>query len=334
MKICVTGATGFIGCRLALILRGQGHDVVALAVVNNEVEENRRKSLEQDGIEFVEGSVNDTALLNRVLSGCEQVYHLAAAQHEANVDEAYFHRINVAGTKNMLEAAIANGVSRFLHGSTIGVYGSAMSGELDEKSPLAPDNHYGRTKLAGEQLVLTYRDRIDVTVIRISETYGPGDYRLLKLFKGIDKGMFFIAGNGQNIHQLIYVDDLIAGMVCAAGSARSVGEVYVLAGTERLSTNKMCEDVSVAVNSGKKVWHVPMFPLKLLVTVLEKLFSLVGKQPPVNRRSLDFFIKSFYFDQRKIYTDLGFSPETSFADGASRTALWYREKGLIKGAVE
>ncbi len=329
MKACITGATGFIGSRLCQRLRAEGCDVVAIGMVNNDVEQQRRESLEADGIHFEPGNVNDTAFLQRVLQGCDQVFHLAAAQHEANVGEDYFRRINVEGTGNMLEAALACGVKRFVHGSTIGVYGAAMSGELDENSALQPSNHYGRTKLEGEQLALQYRQRLDIAVVRISETYGPGDRRLLKLFKGISKGMFFIAGNGENIHQLIYVDDLIDGLICVANSAQAVGEIYVLAGSERLSTNRMCEDVARAVSSDKKLPRLPYGPMRLLAGLIETVFGALGRQPPINRRSLDFFSKSFFFRQDKVKRELGFSPATPFADGVRKTADWYRQQGLL-----
>ncbi len=329
MKICITGATGFIGSRLSQKLKDDGHDVVAIGMVNNAVEQGRRDQLEKTGVLFSEGSVNDAAFLKSALQDCDQVFHLAAAQHEANVGEDYFREINVEGTRHMLDASLVCGVKRFVHGSTIGVYGAAMSGELDEESVLRPTDHYGRTKLAGEQLALQYCDLLDLVVIRISETYGPGDRRLLKLFKGIKTGAFFIAGDGKNIHQLIFVDDLIEGMVRAANAEQAIGKIYVIAGSERLDTNQMCEDVAKAVASSKALLRLPIKPIRLLAALVEGICRPIGIQPPINRRSLDFFSKSFFFRQNKVEKELDFAPSTRFSEGARKTSDWYQQEGLL-----
>jgi len=329
LTACVTGATGFIGWRLCHRLFDLGYKVIAVGKINNSVEQGRWDSLERSGIKFREGDVTDTLFLHEAMEGCNLVFHLAAAQHEADVGEEYFRKINVEGTGNVLEEAIKAGVSRFVHGSTIGVYGAAMEGELSEESELQPTDHYGRTKLAGEQLALSYRDRMDIAVVRISETYGPGDRRLLKLFRGIKKGTFFVAGSGENIHQLIFVDDLVEGLLAAARKPEAVGQLYVLAGSERLTTNRMCNDVACALGSAKKLLRLPYLPLRIIIGVAEKVCVKLGAQPPIKVRSLDFFTKSFFFRQDKARNQLRFIPATSFVVGAKKTAEWYRQQGLL-----
>ena len=187
MKVLITGGTGFIGSRLAINSRNRGHDVVVLGQVNTPAEDENKAELEAAGIKIILGAITETEKLKNALQGCDIVFHLAAAQHEANVPDKHFYDVNVEGTRNMIEASIEAGVSRFVHGSTIGVYGSAMDGEISEETPLHPVNIYGVTKREGEQLALSYVDKIPLSVVRISETYGPGDRRLLKLFKAIQK---------------------------------------------------------------------------------------------------------------------------------------------------
>lgn len=329
MTVCVTGATGFIGSRLCHRLHEAGNCVVAVGKVNSSVESERRSSLKKSGIDFKEGDITDIDFLEAILPGCDILFHLAAAQHEADVGEEYFRRINVDGTKNVLGTALKCGIKRFVHGSTIGVYGAAMDGELSESSDLKPTDHYGRTKLEGEQLVLSYRNRMEISVVRISETYGPGDRRLLKLFKGINKGMFLIAGSGENIHQLIFVDDLIDGMLAIAQEPKAAGELYVLAGSERLTTNRICSDVACALGSAKKILRLPYMPLRVVIGMVERVCVGLGMQPPIKLRSLDFFTKSFFFCQDKVKRELRFSPSTPFSAGAKKTADWYRQRGLL-----
>ncbi|TCK18188.1 nucleoside-diphosphate-sugar epimerase [Thiogranum longum] len=329
MKVFITGGTGFIGSRLAIASREKGYEVELLGQTNTQAELENHQLLEKHGIRTTLGSILEKDKLNELARGCDIVFHLAAAQHEANVPDEHFYNVNVEGTRNMLDASVQGGVKRFVHGSTIGVYGSAMEGSLDENTPLRPNNIYGVTKREGEQLALSYNEKLPVSVVRISETYGPGDRRLLKLFKAIQKNVFFVIGKGDNKHQLIYVDDLIDGMYLAATESKAVGEVFVLAGEEILTTREMVDTVAECLGTRVPGIHAPMLPFLTAAVVFEKTLGPLGIQPPLHRRRLDFFRKSFYFSREKAASVLGFSPRTDFRHGVARTADWYRENGLL-----
>lgn len=329
MTVLITGGTGFIGSQLALKCLEQGDAVRILAQVNNAAEEQNRSLAETRGAEVITGSVTDERRIKPAIEGVETVYHLAAAQHETNVPEQHFWAVNVEGTKRLLEASLKADVKRFVHGSTIGVYGAALDGELDENSPLRPDNIYSVTKYEGEKLALSYANRLPVTVVRISETYGPGDRRLLKLFKAIAKNMFFMIGSGENKHQLIYVDDLIEGLQLAANSEQAIGEVFVLPGKEVLSTSQLVEGIADVYGVRPRRLRAPMWPFLLTAVVLEKLLQPLGIQPPLHRRRMDFFRKSFFFSRDKATNVLKFKPRIGFQEGAARTAKWYREHGYL-----
>ena len=329
MKILITGGTGFIGSRLAVRCQQRGDEVVILAQVNTQAEKENAAELEKQGFSIIVGGVADKAVVAKAVEGCETVFHLAAAQHEANVGDQHFRDVNIEGTRNLLDASIVAEVKRFVHGSTIGVYGVEMQGELSETSALKPDNIYGVTKRAGEDLVISYKDRLPVTVIRISETYGPGDRRLLKLFKGIKKRKFFVIGSGENKHQLIYVDDLIDGMFQAAEKEKALGEVFVLAGEEILTTNDMVEVIADTMKVKKLKFKSPMWPFYILAVIMEKTLKPLGIQPPLHRRRLDFFKKTLYFSPVKSADLLGFKPATNFKEGSKKTAAWYQQQGVL-----
>ncbi|MGD8617125.1 MAG: NAD(P)-dependent oxidoreductase [Gammaproteobacteria bacterium] len=330
MKVFITGGTGFIGSRLAIASREKGHAVVLLGQTNTQAERENHQLLQKHGIETTLGSVLEKDKLIELAKDCDIVFHLAAAQHEANVPDEHFYKVNVEGTRHMLEASVQGGVRRFVHGSTIGVYGSAMEGEIDEDTPLRPNNIYGVTKREGEQLALSFDEKLPVSVVRISETYGPGDRRLLKLFKAIQKNVFFVIGKGDNKHQLIYVDDLIDGMYLAANDAKATGQVFVLAGKEVLTTREMVDTIADCLETRIRRLHAPMLPFLTAAVVLEKTLGPLGIQPPLHRRRLDFFRKSFFFSQEKAASVLGFSPKTDFRRGVAQTAAWYREQGLLQ----
>jgi nucleoside-diphosphate-sugar epimerase len=329
MRVLITGGTGFIGSRLALQCLATGHTVKVVGQQNTAAEAANSKDLVAQGVDVMLASVTDRDRMHSAVQGFDVVYHLAAAQHEANVPDQHFWAVNVTGTRNLLDASVQAGVKRFVLGGTIGVYGGALTGIIDEESPLAPDNIYGQTKREGEQLVLSYQDRLPVVVVRIPETYGPGDYRLLKLFRAIHKRLFFMIGSGRNLHHLIYIDDLLVGLTLAATVAEAPGRLLVLAGKEALSTNDMVAIIAEQLGVRVPAFRAPLFPFIVTATILEGSLRPLGIQPPLHRRRMDFFKKSIVLSHKKASRILGFTPQTSFKEGVKETAKWYGDMGYL-----
>lgn len=329
MKVAITGGTGFIGSRLALKCLERGYEVKVLGLENTPAESQNTAELKRKGIQVVSASVMDRDSLFRELKDVDVVYHLAAAQHEMNVPDEHFRDINVSGTRNVLDASVENRVKRFVHGSTIGVYG-IVDGKINENTVCNPENIYGVTKLEGEDLALSFQGKIPVTVIRIPEVYGPGDRRLLKLFKMIQKNRFFMIGNGKNLHHLIYIDDLIQAFFLAAEKPEALGEVFLLAGERPVSTNEMVNTIAAHLRVKGSLFRVPFGPVYILAATLETVLRPLGIQPPLHRRRMDFFKKSFELSWDKAQKSLGFYPKVSFSDGALETAKWYVSMGFIK----
>ena len=327
-QILITGGTGFIGSRLALRCLKEGNQVTVFGQTNTPAEAQNRQEIEAHGATVIHGSVTDQDLIRDAVQGVDVVYHLAAAQHEANVPDRIFHDVNVTGTENMLQASLAAGVQRFIHGSTIGVYGN-MAGLIDENTPCNPDNIYGRTKLAGEEMVRSYQDNLPVVIIRIPETYGPGDRRLLKLFKAIKKRMFFMIGPGTNIHHLIYVEDLITGFLQAAWKDVPSGTLLVLAGKDPLTTNAMVAVIAGELGTAIPGLRAPLWMFMTAAVIMETILRPLGIQPPLHRRRMDFFKKSYSFSTDRASRLLDFAPQHTFAGGVAETGAWYETQGLL-----
>ena len=328
LGILITGGTGFIGSRLALHARSMGHRPVVLGLVRNPAEEANLRELRAASIAVEHVDIGGDGIPERLFDGIDAVVHLAAAQHEMNIPDARFREVNVEGTGRLLEAARAAGVGRFVYGSTIGVYGHHR-GIADEETPPAPDNIYGRTKLEAERLVLATREGIAVTAVRIAETYGPGDWRLLKMFRAVQKGRFPLIGSGRNVHHPIYVDDLVRGLLTLCRHPAAVGELFVMAGPEAVTTAQMIEAVAAALHRSRTGPRLPLWPFLLAATAMEAVLRPLGIQPPLHRRRLDFFTKSFALRTEKARRLLGWEPGIGFAEGARRTAAWYHEHGLL-----
>lgn len=328
-SVLITGGTGFIGSRLALACLESGETVRVLGQRRTPAENENARLLQAAGIDVIEGSITDPSATARACRDVDIIHHLAAAQHEANVPDRHFHDVNVGGTRTLLEAAVGAGVPRFVHGSTIGVFASSRSGPVTEAAPLEPENIYGATKLEAESVVWGYRSRLSVTVARISETYGPGDRRLLKLFRALEKGRFVRIGPGLNLHHPIYIDDLVLGLRRAAVVDPPPHDPFVLAGPEAITSDEMISAVADAVGSPPPRLRVPLWPLLTVADMMEATLGRMGIQPPLHRRRMNFFVKSFRFDMGPAHQALGFLPSVSFTEGAMRTAEWYRSQGLL-----
>ena len=329
MKILITGGTGFIGSRLALRCLSQGHEVRIIAQKNTEAEIANCNQIEAEGIEVVNGSITNPDTVKGACKGVEIIHHLAAAQHEAHMPDTHFRSINVEGTRNLLDAAVEAGVRRFVHGSTIGVYGGKANQTVTDNSPLEPDNIYGITKLEAESVLTNYTDNLSLTSIRISETYGPGDRRLIKLFKGIEKGKFFHIGPGRNLHHPVYVENLVDAFCLAATASAPPSEPFVVAGPNAITTNEMVGDIATALDKPAPKLRIPLWPLMTLAHIMEKSLRPLGIQSPIHPRRMSFFLKSFDFTCDLAKNQLGYSPTTDFQTGARRTLEWYRANSLL-----
>jgi dihydroflavonol-4-reductase len=328
MRALITGGTGFIGSQLTLKCLNKGMEVRVFGQENTPAEKNNREIITEQGAEVILGAITDQGLFPKIVQDIDVIFHLAATQHEMNIPDHVFYQVNVEGTENLLRNAILAGVKRFLHGSTIGVYGD-MQGQIDETTPTNPDNIYGRTKLEGEKVVLNCKHEIPVTIIRICEVYGPSDRRLLKLFKAVKKNMFPIIGNGKNLHHLIYVDDLIDGFFKAMNTDKAVGEIFVLGGREVLTTREIVETVARVLGADPPKLQLPLAPFLWAAVAMELTMRPLGIQPLLHRRRMDFFRKSYRFSNDKASKVLGFDAQYTFEQGARITAKWYEEQGLL-----
>ncbi|MFW9930259.1 MAG: NAD-dependent epimerase/dehydratase family protein [Candidatus Thorarchaeota archaeon] len=328
MNILITGGTGFIGSRLALSYLKKGDKVSVLGQENTEAEKENSTLIKDNGAEVILASVLDKDIINQITINKDYIFHFAAAQHEMNIPDQKFWDVNVEGTKNIISSAISNGVKRFIHGSTIGVYGS-LQGEINEESPTNPNNIYEQTKLEAEKLVLSNVDKIPTVVIRIPETFGPGDRRLLKLFKGIKKNAFVMVGKGKNLHHLMYIDDLIEGMYLASENNEAVGQIFLFAGQKAITTNEMISIIARNFNNNFPKIRLPLTPMMLTAVFLEKTLRPLGIQPPLHRRRMDFFVKGYQLSTKKSNKILGFSPKFDFDTGVKETKKWYEQNGLL-----
>ncbi|MCC6987614.1 MAG: NAD-dependent epimerase/dehydratase family protein, partial [Acidobacteria bacterium] len=290
MRVLVTGATGFTGGHLAAMLAARGHEVRAL-VRSKSLARFAGSSLPAAGVVPAEGDLLSPEALARACAGVEVVYHIAATYREAGQPDSAYRAINVDGTRHLLEAALAAGVSRVVHCSTGGVHGHIAHPPANEDAPFNPGDVYQDTKLEAEQLARRFGTErgLDVVVARPIGIHGPGDTRFLKMFKGLAKGRFPMLGPCTAFYHLTYIDDLCEGFRLCGEVPGAKGRTYILAG-ERYTTLKdlvalVAEELGVAPpRLPLPGW--PGWPAGLLC---ELVCVPLRIEPPLYRRRVDFY---------------------------------------------
>ena len=326
MKVLVTGATGFTGSVLAEKLAVKGHKVKVF--VRNRSKMTMKHASE---MEVVEGDITDREKIREAVSGVEKVFHIAALFRQAGVPDQLYRDINIQATVDLLTASREAGVKRFVHCSTVGVHGHIDDPPADEEYRFAPGDIYQRTKLEGEQQVFKfYHDTgFPISVIRPGPIYGPGDLRLLKLFKLAAKSVTPILGDGNVFFNMVYVEDLADVFILAGEKEEAIGEVFLGAGPENICLNDIVDIIARLLNRPTRKLHLPAAPFQIAGTICEKICIPLGIEPPIYRRRVDFFTKSRAFTIDKARNLLGWDPIFNYEKGLAATVDWYRQQKLL-----
>jgi nucleoside-diphosphate-sugar epimerase len=325
-RILVTGATGFAGGHLCERLVKEGYAVRALVR-----DPSRGAELAHWSVELAIGDLRDRESVARAMEGIDLVYHLAAVFRSENVWRQEMWETNVRGTENLLDASIKHGVQRFVHCSTVGVHGDIKTPPANEDTPYGPGDHYQESKTEAERLVRYYmaEGRLPIVVFRPGGIYGPRDTRFLKLIKAVKQRRFIMLGTGKVLYQMIYVDDLIDGILRCGTENHAIGNVYILTGEEAVTLNQLVQVIAEVVGVSASKLRFPVAPVYVAGFLCELLCKPFGINPPLYRRRVDFFRKSRSFDISKARRELKFQPRMTLKAGIRHTVDWYRQENML-----
>ena len=326
MRVLVTGATGFTGGWLARHLIRTGDSVRALV---RPASREAADGLVSTGVEVQEGDLSDAASLAAACTGAEVVYHIAASYRAAGQPASVYRDVNTEGTRRLLAAAEASGVRRVVHCSTGGVHGHIEHPPATEDAPLAPGDVYQETKLEGERVARTAgaSGRLEVVVARPIGIYGPGDTRFLKLFR-LATGHVML-GAGTAFYHLTFVEDLVEGFRLCGTVPEAAGRTYLLSGRRYTTLKELVAMIASELGTEPPRLTLPVWPVWLAGALCELVCVPLRVEPPLYRRRVEFFTKSRAFDASRAGRELGFSPQVELEEGIHRTAVWYREQGLL-----
>lgn len=325
-QILVTGGTGFTGGHLCRRLVAEGYRVRVLVRENSQ-----DRDLKALGVELAIGDLRDRASLQPAVAEVDTVYHIAALFRPENVTREDFWQANVEGTRHLLEASIEAGVDRFVHCSTVGVHGEIKEPPATEETPYGPGDDYQDSKTEGEKVALQYmRDgRLPIVIFRPGGIFGPGDLRFLKLFRAIKKRQFLMLGSGEVLYQLIYIDDLVEGIIRCGTYDNAVGNVYILTGAKPITLNHFVREIADVVEAPFPKLRLPVMPVYWAGFLCELICKPLGINPPLYRRRVDFFRKTRSFDTSKARQELSFVPNTELKQALELTADWYTQHGHL-----
>jgi nucleoside-diphosphate-sugar epimerase len=170
---------------------------------------------------------------------------------------------------------------------------------------------------------------VEVVIARPTGIYGPGDRRLLKLFRGVARRRFVVLGDGRFYYHLTYIDDLVEGFRLCGEVPAAAGRTYILAGGEVTTLNELIAIIAAEAGVTPPTLHLPVWPFWVAGALCEAACAPFGIEPPLYRRRVDFFTKSRAFDITRARTELGYAPTVGLHAGVRRTLGWYQQAGWL-----
>lgn len=326
--VLITGATGFTGKHLLKAICATGAEVRVIARQSS-----NRDGLENLDIKWFVGDVYDADLIKQAMPGVHYIFHVAAAYREAKIDDEIYWKVHVLSTQLLAQEALKqDSFKRFLHTSTIGVHGHIDEPPANEEYRFAPGDEYQKTKVEAENWILGFAktNGLPMTVVRPAAIYGPGDRRLLKVFKMAKLPICPILGFGhKGLYHLIHVSDLVNFMIVAATLPNTDGEVYICGNDEATSIHEMIKIISKTLGRSPVFIRLPVTPFFLLGDLCESIFKPLNIEPPIYRRRVAFFTKDRSFDTQKMRKHTDYRCLYSNKKGIEELTQWYvKEKWL------
>ena len=327
-RLLITGATGFIGGRLARRLAQEGRPVRCLVREHSDT-----SSLEELDVELAVGDLTSGRSLSRAVTGCEFVFHCGALVSDwATTQE--ITRTNVAGTRNLLEAAAGASVRRFVHFSTTDVYGHPGTGTVDESyASRGFSNWYAQTKLAAEGEVrrLEAAGDLDSVILRPATVYGPGSCDVVGgIARAIrDRSMLLIDG-GRSDAGLCFVENLLDAALLALEHDAAPGQAFNVSDDLGVTWREFTDGLAEGLGCSRVRWSVPYWAANGVGTSLEHGYRLLRRttgltvKPLLSRQAVQVLGRDQTFSSRKARELLGWEPRVDYPTGLDATLAWLR----------
>lgn len=318
----ITGAGGFIGSHLVDDQLARGRHVVATDVNVDALHDHPAR----DRLTAVRADLRTADEMRTLLEGVDVVLHLAAAHLDVLKGASYYDDVNVTATRGLAAMAATAGVRRFVHCSSVAVYGPLATLPANEDTRCAPEIVYEKSKLDGESAIRELASKIGLStvILRPAWVYGPRCPRTRKLIQTIARRRFFFVGTGANLRHPVYITDVAEAFEQAATGIVSEIPTLNIAGPRAVSLREL---VAVIADEVGVSGRIPTFPKPMVsaaCVALETVAGLMRREPPFSRRSLKFFTDSSAFETLRAKEVLGFEATTELKEGIRATVDYYR----------
>ena len=325
METLITGGTGLVGHHLITQLQQRGDTVRVLVLPN----ENAQK-LEDRGVTVYRGNICEPETLVAPMRGVDTVFHLAAMQGLWVAIEQY-HKVNVTGTENVCRAALKAGVRRIVHVSSWTIYGMDRGWPVTEDAPPAPRNDpYWITKAQGDVVVrrMIDEDHLPAAIIRPGTIFGVGDrLNFGRTAEKVRAGKGLILGSGRNSLPLVYVTDVVQGLLLCADHDNALGQAFNITNDQPLTQEEFLYAIARELDAAPPRLHIPYAAAYALATAAERIVPLnSSKHPIVTRHGVTLYGTDNRHSIDKARTELGYEPQVSIREGIKLACDWYRQE--------
>ncbi|MBP3041585.1 NAD(P)-dependent oxidoreductase [Bacillaceae bacterium Marseille-Q3522] len=329
MNMLVTGATGFLGQKLALRLVQMGHEVTGIGR-NKEIGE----KLAAKGITFVQAYLENKEQIIHLCKNRDYVFHSGALSSPWGKYND-FYQANVLGTKNVIAGCMTHGVKRLIHVSTPSLYffydEKKDVKETDLGAPTKFVNYYAKTKYLAElEIDQAFKEGLPVITIRPRALFGPGDNAILpRLIKVCEKGVFPKIGSGNVEVDITYVENVVdALLLCMTSNNETLGQKYNITNGVRVNLYEMIEKVMGMLGKSVTYKNISFKKAFLIANLLEKGSSIFlgGKEPILTKYTVSVLSQSQTLNIEKAQTELGYNPRVSIDQGIREFVDWWKLK--------
>ncbi|MFQ5578126.1 MAG: NAD-dependent epimerase/dehydratase family protein [Anaerolineae bacterium] len=330
--VLVTGATGFLGSYIVDSYVRRGIPVRAMA---------RRTSnltwlqphLDAGQATLVYATMTDAASLRRAAQGVTHIVHVASVIGP-NIPLEVYRRVNVEGTRTLLEAAVAEGVERFTLISSVSTYGDGITpgGIVTEETPQRPSTPYGQSKLAQQELVFEAHRRHGLPVVSLEPPviYGPrARVGIGEAFRLVKRRLAPLLDYGRGCKNLVYVTDVVGLLDAADAADAAIGERFLSPGPRFVSHREILQLVAKSLNVRPLYIPIPLWVTPPLVRLYNLSLRLRGQDALLRPNYFYRFTAGSDYRADKARRLLGWQPQVDVREGIPQTATWFRANGIV-----
>jgi nucleoside-diphosphate-sugar epimerase len=324
MKAFITGINGFIGSNLAERLIADGEEVSGLVRKTSDL-----SFLKGLKVKLFFGDLSNRTLLDEATRGVDIVYHVAGLASDWGAIEL-FRKVNVEGTKNLLESSLNSGVKRFVFISSTAVHGFWGFRDATEDSPkVATIFPYCITKAEAEDLVNRFhREKgLPTLIIRPGNVFGPKDRTtFLKMAELLEKGQMVYINGGRPLTCPTYIENLIDAILLAVRRKDTVGETFIITDGLEITWKEYTDKIAEKLGVSRPHFSIP-YPLAYSAgAICEAILKLFRSEKPpiITRYRIANAGKDYHFSIEKARTKLGYQPRVSLDEALERTVKWYK----------